>query len=248
MKRILLAAVLAGCTSQVTRPTPPVAGRDEAETPRHPAAQSLLDGIVAAAERRHYAPAGSAKARSLAGFEPLRIHGRRGTCYAVGLALGSAAQWSAFAQRNTGWSSSGDGQTTVLVGLPRHGPVKDVRSAFNEIGCPVRNTDIELDLWAFHGYAASRARVHDLGRGEVLVQLFTKPIALAELDRLEEDRQAREAKLIGDSIREACGQCQPAIGGCTEAALQNPPGPCEALTECLQGTAATARQCLSLTR
>lgn len=251
MKRILLAAVLAGCTNaaRVTR-SPDIAPRpsEEAETPQRPTAQALLSGLAAAAGRKQYAPAGSPKVRSLDHFEALRIHGRRGTCYAVGLALGSGAQWSAFAQRNIGWSSSGDPQTTLLVDLPRRGPLKDVRSAFNEIGCPVRDSDIELDLWAFHGYAASRARVHDLGRGEVLVQLFTRPIALAEVDRLEEDRQAREAKLVGDSVREACGQCQPAMGSCTEAALQNRPGPCEALIECLQGTDATVRQCLSLTR
>jgi hypothetical protein len=247
MKRILVAAVLAGCT-QVARPTPPEAAPPPSREEPRSAPQSLLEGVVATAGRQHYAPAGSPKPRRLDRFEPVRIHGRRGTCYAVGLALEPGAQWSAFAQRNVGWSSSGDPQTTVLVDLPRRGPVKDVRSAFNEIGCPVRNTDIELDLWAFHGYAASRARVHDLGRGEVLVQLFVRPIALADLDRLEEDRQAREAKLVGDSVREACGECQPAIGSCTEAALQSRPSPCEALIECLQGTDATARQCLSLTR
>jgi hypothetical protein len=151
---------------------------EEAPRAPRPAAADLLSAQSQGVG--DYRPLADPIARRLDGFAPVTVDGRRGACYVAAFALDQDAEWSPVARNGVTFKFQTGDELTTFETTGHAGASADMRALranWAEIGCPTGNGPMQIDLWAYFGSAQSRDRVHDLGAGGVVFQVYSKPIS-----------------------------------------------------------------------
>jgi hypothetical protein len=170
------------------------------------------------------APANAAPAetevRKLESFEPVKLESKRGVCYAVRIALGGEARLSTHARRSlTLHLDSNDRELAITEFGLGSGIPNTTRTFSSRVGCPQVSGHIAIDLHAAFGSAASRARVHDLGAGEVHFRVYTWQVGEQELQ--DQARATQKSIEQAETSRDAhagkvCSACRRRKDECLE--------------------------------
>jgi hypothetical protein len=193
-----------------------------------------------------YEAKGDAVVRALDPFEPLRIDGTRGTCYAVHAALEKDAVMNRRARRAFGLRVGSSPQLVLGKGSfasAVEAPLSQ-RSDAVALGCPT--TDGPLLVGFNVGYDSARpdADKH-LGTGQLVFRVYAKTVDLRTLAEAKaaEDSQRRQAD---DASRrqhssKTCLSCSGALSRCSPG---TDPGSCGPYSECLFRLGMRVNDCL----
>jgi hypothetical protein len=209
-----------------------------------PAAQPNAADLIASAQvPAGYAAAGAPATRRLEAFEPLSIEASRGTCYAFTFALESDATLSAHARQALGFVyDSPDGDIRATNGSIGTNLPVTTRSHTTIVGCPQVAGPISVDLQATFGSAGDSSRIHELGNGAALFQLYTSTVTEAELQQQAAESQARweEARRrSAEQNQRDCAECAGALATCGTT----PAADCTAYVHCLERRYVRVEQC-----
>jgi len=137
-------------------------------------------------------------------FHGLELPLHRGACYAMSVKLGSGASFSAEARKrrlaNFHLYAPGVLAENEAISSGRPGVVGPGGVA--QFGCPQRSGKGRFNL-AYHDQV--------LGSGPITVQIFTRPIAEAELRRQARETRAAEAETARSIERNKAASCQKCI-------------------------------------
>jgi hypothetical protein len=209
-----------------------------------PAAKELLEKEHAGFRDKDLRPSGAPLRRDLAQPEAIQIDARRGTCYAIAFALEPDATLSAHARRALAFAVTSPDYEIQHTDAHLTGdwPI-DRRSGTHHLGCPQTGGAMTVDLQASFGSAMKDAKVHDLGSGPVLFQLYSHPITEAQLKE-----RARKAKQAWDEARarsrafnkEHCALCNGPLMLCGT----KDPRSCDVWKDCLSRNYVHVDDCL----
>lgn len=179
---------------------------------------AAADLIAAAEVPTGFELSGPPAIRRLDEFRTLRIDAVRGACYAVTVALDSDATLSSHARQALSLVyDSPDGDIRATNGsLGTNLPVT-TRSQTRVIGCPQVAGPITVDLQATFGSAGDASRIHELGQGTALFQLYTRAISEAELQQQATESSARWEEARRRSAEQAqreCAECASVLVSC----------------------------------
>jgi hypothetical protein len=158
--------------------------------------------------------------RKLESFEPLKLESKRGVCYAVRIALGGEARLSTHARRFLRLHLNSNDRELAITELGLGNDIPNTTRTFSSrIGCPQVSGHIQIDLHAAFGSAASKARVHDLGTGEVHFRVYTWQVDEKELQN--QARATKESIERAETSRDAhagrvCSACRRRKDECLE--------------------------------
>lgn len=196
-----------------------------------PAASELLK--KAPASLKGYELAGPPSERGLEDFQPVVVEGKRGTCYGVHIALDSFANFTPSARSRLGVTTS---NAVALPGADQNtlaNAALSVRDFATVLGCPAREGKLHIKLtakkhaWLGYGY------------GGMKLQVYTKPIALAELKKMEDLDAAK---------RRDCSSCEREIQQCRGNDPEHPGemlglDRCAPYVDCLKTRSRTLSDC-----
>jgi hypothetical protein len=191
----------------------PPAGREDPNL-RFSAAE--LDAFAADYVRGYDSPV-HASAR-LDGFSPVSIEVARGRCYRLVYRLAGGATLSAAAQRRLTVAVRSPGSDSSIITSKIHGP-GGVASA----GCPKQSGTAKIDLFA-QGSEEWQA-AHDLGSGEVTLDVYAKPVSEAELSAQVAD-DARQDEAARAATQKSCAACRREKDLCLDGKRQPATGSC----------------------
>lgn len=152
-----------------------------------------------------YRRAGSPIRMRLEQFQPLRFQIRRRHCYAFVIRLLKGAQFSDHAKRGVGFKFVFNGRN-INAGPGIYGPGGVARP-----GCAYRDGQGFFDIRAYFGSARDPSRIHELGQGPFVVQMYVKRISERELaDKLAARRRAILLSRLRqrEMARAACLRCK----------------------------------------
>jgi hypothetical protein len=172
-----------------------------------------LEGFVAE-QTTGYVKEGAPIQARLDAFDPIPVKLQRGRCYRMVVRLDPSATFSEHARHGVVFVyHNGDRGMEVHGGPGLHGPSGGVASA----GCPQADANAAFDILANWGSAMDKSRVHDLGSGGVVLQLYSKRVDQQHLAALkaDEERQIAEAEAFKreeqrrarDRVNRGCRVC-----------------------------------------
>lgn len=142
-----------------------------------------------------YESVGEPADRSLASFNPVPFRAERGECIVLGIRLDPDASFSDQAQYGLGFllKDAHAGQVQASPGVYGPGGVANA-------GCAFATTSLAFDMGTFL-VSRGTAKVEDLGRGGVKVQVYRKTLPEREIAEME-------AKALGCAVcRQAYDRC-----------------------------------------
>ena len=196
-----------------------------------PAAELLPEAAKGLKDAAKWKRTGKAYVADLAAFQPLEIKAKRGTCYAVAVAIDKDAAWSEHATK--GIELEYVSNDPYFGGYSPSWPKvmkAPARSDGAGIGCPMADGPLQIDLRATWGSATNSDRLHDLGTGAIHFQLYTRSASkseLADIKKRGEDAKAAGKQAARDQARRGCAACAAKLLTCVD------PTDCPAYRTCL---------------
>lgn len=204
-------------------------------------AGALLDEEASHPREQGYETLLATEQRRLDAYQPLALDARRGTCYWLTFALAEDAAFSDHARRSLGFDfTSVDFDIDRHAGLPtieEQAPgtgqlTQSARSGSISIGCPQKSGRLSIDLQATAGSALSKERIHELGSGEIVFRIYTRPIGEEELAKRKQASEKSWTEAEKQRIeynRRVCRKCANKLVLCGDV----DPGSCEPYRDCI---------------